>query len=248
MRSGSNWVWSAYGKHPAAKDYIRIGETFPLLNSFQEWVERGHGAAIAKRNGNSSQYSWRFWAKGLRRDTVVCGLLKDSSDSLGRAFPLLIMGTGPLEDWEKEWDLMPYVCENTWGRMEYLTAQAGGDLSRLQAEIPAIKPPYSDWQRFAKARQEYKTAEKVRYDRGFEVGQENRGGPGSVIANLDSRVFHAQGDPVGCWHFQFRGSVDTVPNAVFVGGTMDKGFIALFRRSLAPDDFIQLWTVGGVRG
>jgi len=34
-----------------------------------------------------------------------------------------------------------------------------------------------------------------------------------------------------------------IPNTIFMGGTMERLFLALFRRPLQTADFVQLWTV-----
>ena len=64
--------------------------------------------------------SWRFWAKGANKKALVCGVARDSSDSVGRPYPLLVVGTGPLADWEDEWELLPAACENTWNQMDVM--------------------------------------------------------------------------------------------------------------------------------
>ena len=35
------WNWAAVGKHPSAKDYIRIGGASALLNAVAEWSAMG---------------------------------------------------------------------------------------------------------------------------------------------------------------------------------------------------------------
>lgn len=241
MRSNIPWSWAAYGKHPGAKDFIRIGEPFPLMNSFQEWVERGHGV-ITTKNATQEHRSWRFWARGLQKDSAVCGLVKDSRDALGRSFPLLIMGTGTLRDWEKEWDLMPYVSENAWSRMEFLATH---ELSQLNEGIQSIKPLNPDWQRFERVREQFKRASRGFFGSADVAEGVRDAGAGKSIVDLLAAPCHAQSDPVGSWHHYFRSAADATPNAVFIGGTMTNTYMAVFRKSLAPEDFVQLWTANG---
>jgi type VI secretion system protein VasJ len=47
-----------------------------------------------------------------------CGLGRDSSDSIGCPYPLLIMGEGRLKGWEKRWSQLPVQLNRTWKRME----------------------------------------------------------------------------------------------------------------------------------
>ena len=46
LRSERRWQWAAYGKHPAARDYFKVGQGFPLVDSFSGWVENGYQASI----------------------------------------------------------------------------------------------------------------------------------------------------------------------------------------------------------
>src|SRR5512145_774650 len=105
-----SWMWAAYGKHPAIKDYFRVGQDFPLLRVFVSWVENGYKQFTPERD-TAMQNSWHFWARGAASDSIVCGLVKDSSDGIGRNYPLLIIGTGPLREWAENWDLLPLACE-----------------------------------------------------------------------------------------------------------------------------------------
>lgn len=88
-------MWAACGKHPAARDFFRVGQEFPMLKIFSRWVDDGY-TVLARKNNNFLPNSWRFWAKGAVRDFLMCGLIKDSSDRIGRNYPLLIIGTGLL--------------------------------------------------------------------------------------------------------------------------------------------------------
>ncbi len=37
-----SWSWIAHGKHPAAKDYFRVGEDLPIFRAFSDWVDKGN--------------------------------------------------------------------------------------------------------------------------------------------------------------------------------------------------------------
>ena len=41
VKTNPTWTWSAVGKHPVVKDYIKLGQETPLLNAFLKWVEEG---------------------------------------------------------------------------------------------------------------------------------------------------------------------------------------------------------------
>ena len=97
------WNWIGSGKHPAAGDYFKVGQFTPVLDAVAGWLENGFGRWIEARKEASgspySQNSWRFWIRGPKTDCLVVGVVKDSSDSLGRPFPLLIAGAGLLLLW-----------------------------------------------------------------------------------------------------------------------------------------------------
>lgn len=48
------------------------------------------------------------------------------------------------------------------------------------------------------------------------------------------------------WHLLFRESALPLPNALFMGGALAKGYLALFRRPLRSPDFMNLWSVSSI--
>ena len=135
IRVERRWQWLAHGKHPSARDYFKIGADFPLGRAFSEWAGKGYEGIVTKNRSVSGQASWRFWTREARRDHVVCGILRDSSDAFGRPYPLLVMGSGPVAGWDTNWDLVPFACENAWVQMEYLSARPFIDLRTFEAEV-----------------------------------------------------------------------------------------------------------------
>ncbi|MDH4206598.1 MAG: TagF domain-containing protein, partial [Desulfobacteraceae bacterium] len=139
----NTWDWAACGKHPVARDYLRFGLTTSLLVAFESWFEKGY--QIRSQRSIQSENSWRFWAKGLKKGNLVCGVGKDSSDSIGRQYPLLIMGDGFLEGWEEDWNLLHYVFEKTWDQMEDISSRRYDDLKDLENEVCNIENPAHYW-------------------------------------------------------------------------------------------------------
>jgi type VI secretion system protein VasJ len=91
-----SWEWSATGKHPAALDYFQLGSKAPLVNAFAGWIEDGYQKLLTRKRTGSTFCSWRFWAKGIRKGYIACGVGCNSSDSAGRPYPLMVMGIGRL--------------------------------------------------------------------------------------------------------------------------------------------------------
>jgi type VI secretion system protein VasJ len=242
LRPERRWQWAAYGKHPAAKDYFKVGQNFPLLNSFSEWIESGYEKVASKNNPAGMRRSWRFWTREARRENVVCGVLRDSTDSFGRPYPLLIMGSGPLVGWVNEWDLVPLACENTWGQIEYLSTKTFSDLKRLEEEVQNIRLPSAEWSELAKRRESFKglTSEELSHLNGQASSLSESM---ERFICLDQGLSHDQFELIGLCHLLVKTRTEIVPNVIFMGGTLEKTYCAFFRRPLTPSDFIQLWSV-----
>ena len=237
IQSKRSWMWAACGKHPAARDFFRVGQDFPLLKIFSGWVNDGYNM-LAQKNNNSKINSWRFWAKGAARESLICGLVKDSSDGIGRKYPLLIIGTGLLQEWEEQWDLMPLACEKSWSGIEYIATQNFNDLKKLEAEINNIRQPQPEWQEL-KAKKDSFQSDVSTVQNIPDLPTEKK----EKFIPLDQGLHHDQNLLISHWHSLFRISAETIPNAVFMGGSFGRSFIGFYRKPLTPLDFIRLWTV-----
>jgi type VI secretion system protein ImpM len=244
----NTWDWAACGKHPVARDYLRMGITTSLLAAFESWFEKGYQIL---RNQKSIQgvNSWRFWAKGLKRGNLICGVGKDSSDSIGRQYPLLIMGDGFLEGWEEDWSLLHHVFEKTWNQIEHISSRRYDNLKDLEKEVFTIENPGHYWLELkSKNRNLTKTESSVNaltismsHD---EIREKIRHLSQNLEVHilLDNPTIENSSDMAGLWCSLLKSHSSGVPNAVFMGGNPDKYFLVLFNRSLNTNDFIQLWS------
>lgn len=242
IKSERHWQWAAYGKHPSARDYFKVGQNFPLLNVFSDWIEKGYQVLAAKNIPAQRVCFWRFWTRESRRQNIICGVVRDSNDGLGRPYPLLIIGTGPLKGWEKLWDLIPFACEKTWRQIEYLSTQMFEDFKRLESEVQNIRPPYAEWSGFIKKREDFVEVNSPGL-RELESRASSLSEKAECFIRLDQGPFHDQFEMISLWHFLFKLRGKTVPNSVFMGGTVEKAYIAFFKRPLISSDFIKLWSV-----
>jgi type VI secretion system protein VasJ len=250
IESGRNWQWAAFGKHPAAKDYFRLGENTPFLEGLFTWIEDGYQLLTAKENGAPDFCSWRFWAREAGKESLVCGVVRVSSDSFGRPYPLVITGTGSLRSWQDNWDLLPFACEKTWCQIEYLASNLFPDLKKLEEELRTIRPPGQSWPELTAKRKAlnaigspsdpYASFLDIRQLKKLAVANADKG---EVIASLDRGPCNDKIMRVSLWHFLLRESATATPNALFTGGTLDKAYLVLFRRPLKSTDFMQLWSV-----
>ena len=248
--SGRNWQWAAFGKHPAAKDYFRLGENTPFLEGLFTWIEDGYQLLTTKENAAPDFCSWRFWAREAGKESLVCGVVRVSSDSFGRPYPLVITGTGSLRHWQDNWDLLPFACEKTWCQIEYLASNLFPDLKKLEEELRTIRPPAQVWpelkakrkalNEIGSASDPYASFLDLRQLKKLAVANADKG---EVFASLDRGPCNDKIMRVSLWHLLFRESATAAPNALFTGGTLDKAYLALFRRPLKSADFTQLWSV-----
>jgi type VI secretion system protein VasJ len=243
-----NWEWAAYGKHPVAKDYFKLGPHGPLVKVFSEWVDSGYRRVAAR--GESSPYSWRFWARGPKKDGLACGVVRDSGDQLGRPYPLLIMGTGRLANWEDQWDLIPLACDRTWAQMEYLYTKMLDDLKQLEEEIQKIPPPLSEWEEYREARRNSlegspsSNLPSAPWEKWKGEELLSRFGPkAELFLPLDAGLSLDPAAEIRYLHYLLKRGEKNIPQAVFMGGTLEKSLLAVFKRSVGAADFVQLWSV-----
>ena len=247
VKSKRSWNWTAWGKHPVAKDYFRVGSQALLLKAFSDWVEKGYHMLGPKLNYSSNLYSWRFWARGSEKENIVCGVVRDSSDSLGRLYPLLIIGTGTLQKWENHWDLLPLACEEIWSHIEYLTTKRFLNFKQMEEGVRIIKPPYPDWSEFTNQRDsrfEYSSNNRLFHQdlKGIKESVDSLTKKTEFFVPLDSV---SSNDPItlACpWHSFLKSHIREIPNAVFMGGVPDETCLGVFKRPLVPADFVRLWS------
>lgn len=249
------WRWAAFGKHPAAADYFRLGEDSPFVEGLVAWMESGYRHLINRRETALPFCSWRFWSRGFGRDSLVIGVVRLSSDSLGRPYPLLIMGSGPLEGWEEQWDLLPFACEPSWCQIEYLATHTFDDLKHMGERLRRVRPPGPDWDGLAERRRGLNRlgspfdpyASFLDIPR-LEQLVAGHAGREEFSVRLDRGPVHDKITLVSLWHLLTKRTVKGVPHALFMGGNLEHSFLASFRRALAPGDFSHLWSVPDAGG
>ncbi len=114
------WQWSVYGKHPSFNDYLDYQTNNTLLHALSMWVESGSKLLDVKDN---LIYSYRFWIKGIKKNDLICGIIKNSSDSIGRHYPLFITGHGTILGWAKDWEIVFQVFDSILRIFENLSAK-----------------------------------------------------------------------------------------------------------------------------
>jgi type VI secretion system protein VasJ len=235
------WHWIAVGKHPVAKDYIRFGGASPLLDAVARWSDKGYRQLKGDRKQPSIHHSWRFWLKGAKKGTLICGLGRDSSDSIGRPYPLLIMGEGDLRGWEKQWSKLPGRLDRTWNRMEYIASHRFDDAPAMEAQVEGLCAP---GQGIGPAQG---PLEAVGGDTDHEQMLRCKSQllqDGFGLLNLNP----ADGVDIGQFarqcHHRLKACCPEIPRGVFIGGTPEHAYLGVVLHPLKPHDFVALWSTG----
>ena len=247
IKSKEGWEWSAIGKHPAARDYIRLGANTPLGDAFAGWIENGYRRYRKRHADPSGLHSWRFWVKGMRRSHIACGLAKDSSDTLGRSYPLMLIGVGQVAGWEAHWEQLPTVLEDVWGQMEYLSAKRFDGLRQMEMALGRLAVASVAWSEAPVKRQDTR-AQNQRAQRD-PLAREVARAAASLRREqvLQIALDHQAGDStmarVSTWNQHLRRQISDVPHTMFIGGRPEASFLVIYNRSLRAQDFISMWSL-----
>lgn len=237
----SKWNWAAVGKHPSAKDYIRIGGASPLLDAVGEWSANGYTLlnGNGSRNQQHTHHSWRFWLKGIKKGRLVCGLGRDSSDSIGRPYPLLILGEGALNGWEKQWTELPARLDKTWSRMEFVAAHRFDNASAMEDEINRFNAPEAI---------SHPVTEAAQDGQGNACSFSLDQCKGQLIADGFVMIGLNQAGGVDPYrqvlqcHLRLNECCGEIPRGVFIGGTPQQSYLVVIQHPLNAQDFVKLWT------
>lgn len=239
-RHNNIWCWKAIGKHPAAADYINLNSGTPLMDAIAEWVTKGYDGLVARGSASNGPYSWRFWFRGSKRGTLVCGVGRDSSDRIGRPYPLLVFGEGPLKGWEKRWMMLPLVLDRTWAQIERMASQRFSDLHELGEALKQLTPPQLET---APNDADLHTAGDTPGPAKVERYRQALRQDGRVVVPLSESGNVEPGLAAMQWQGSLGACCPEAPRAVFLGGHPQRAFLALVQQPLATADFMTLWSV-----
>jgi len=235
------------GKHPSFKDFIRIGTETKLSEAFSQWIRDGYALVADKTD---SKYDgprfWRFWSVGTKTDQLAWGVIRDSSDSIGRPYPLLILACNKMINWREKWESLPLILNGNWTIMEQIavmrfetTAQLAQRINYLEDKRPTIHRGDLPI-RFA----------RFKYDRSALSMLESRYKDQISLEDLILRfrlydnipgVSYLEQAVAYCKNFKTREWV--VPRLMFLGGSLLTTTLYLFFRPIKPSDFVMLWSI-----
>jgi len=235
------WRWKASGKHPVANDYIDVQNGTPLTDAVADWMTKGYVELQHKGLSTKAAYSWRFWLRAAKKGALICGLARDSSDHIGRPFPLLIAGEGPVKNWEERWALLPALLSKTWGRIERIAAKRYDDLRGLSDEIGQLGAPENDHDINETEGGERGDALSDDHLNTYRTDWQRTGRIVIALNNLQNGADPAE-TALQC-HRHLWACCPEIPRAVFWGGTVQQAHLVVFRQPLAIDDFVALWSL-----
>ncbi|MFH1146598.1 MAG: TagF domain-containing protein [Pseudomonadota bacterium] len=243
MKPDRAWKWTAMGKHPSAPDFFNLGLSGPLSDGFYTWVRNGYGLLDLER-GEQKAHFWRFWSRGSKKEELACGLLRDSTDRIGRPYPLLLMGIGLLNGWEEFWDLLPLACEGPWHQMESISNRSFPDLKDVEVALGKMRGPRPDWEELTSAGRatESRLGELCNV-REFEGGVSDLRTRGDFFIRLDQNGCEDYLTACSIRHSLLKNRFGYDPKTVFMGGSSTEVYLAVFGRPLAAQDFVRLWSV-----
>jgi len=246
IRDKNAWDFAAFGKHPAAGDYLSLGAVTPLLKGFSAWMEKGYSLVEADKRPQNGLL-WRFWAKGPN-GKLICGILKNSHDKHGRPFPLMIAGEGRVPDSAKDWDLIPFACERTWQILTLISSKDSNSIKNLKRVISRVKGPINQWESYREKREQVRKLEILTVKPGSNSDFMNK------MNNVDGLSRKEQfslwidvGTPEDClipltkFLVLLKNRSKIEPATVFIGGNENRNRLLFLKRSLMMDDFKTLW-------
>ncbi len=242
MNAIGSWNWGAVGKLPAAGDFFQKGDQVPMLDAFAHWIQTGFGqVALMKKNKPETvgqHRSWRFWAAGIRKHELVCGLSRDSSDSLGRPYPLLMLGQGVCKGWQQHWEQIPLILGKAWSKMEYIAAQDYQNLDEFWNALKTIGNEALESPNFQGKNDFFGPVLELRLQKHLKDLQQN----GRTVIPMDTAESGNPESAAFTWHQLLANRLRKLPRAVFMGGTLEQSFIVICLEPLTIEDFIELWT------
>jgi type VI secretion system protein VasJ len=240
QKTVTNWQWDVVGKHPAARDFFALGPKSLMAEAFSEWIRRGaENLVSAGKELLVQSCSWRFWARTPQAGMLACGVIRNSCDAVGRPFPLLVMGTGKLDNWEAHWELLPFACEGLWRQMEQLGSRKYAGLEVFQEDVHMLRPPLGRWKEMELEKIAHAERDGFCSYGNFRLDFFDREGalflPFQDTGQYD---FFIMIDNV---HSLLKMQIKTAPNSFFMGGLTEQPGLALFQRPLSGQDFQRMW-------
>lgn len=223
---------AAWGKHPAFSDYIRVNTSLPLVNALASWVDEGMKSGPANVKKKTGIHSFRFWTRGAYKKSLIVGIVKDSSDSLGRIYPLLITGQIFMKDLHRQWPAVFDRFGQVFRTFEEMTAARYDGFKEFEAALSDVRVPDTDKNPLCEVSDFSSCLAAWSMKKEFDE---------KLVLPMPVFLEHYQSHN-GIGPDQRKGSSRIEPpKAVFIGGLPEKPLIAIYQRPLRTSDFSRLF-------
>ncbi len=239
----------ALGKHPAFNDYFSLNEPSTLSEAMTLWIETGVQEKEKNRKmllrdkceTNGAIHTYRFWMQAGRREELALGIVRDSCDSLGRVFPLLIMAHGIVKEWYKSWHYIFQEWESVFRDLETAATSQYMDFQDFQARLKKIRfpetlaphPPYCD--------DTGCPAALVTPESTLALFQHNQNQDAVCIPASSLKIPDFSCDEKMVKKYFF--SKPAIPASMFFGGIPEAPILSIYNRPLRPKDFSDLFNL-----
>ncbi|MCP4672241.1 MAG: DUF2094 domain-containing protein [Desulfobacula sp.] len=240
--NSKEWQWSVYGKHPSFNDFLDYQTDNTLLHDLAMWVESG--SKLLKKKNNLI-YSYRFWVRGIKKNDLICGIIKNSSDSIGRHYPLFITGHGTILGWAKDWDIVFMVFDSILRIFENLSAKRFNNFNDFKLNLYNTRFNSLQWENVKSIMTNSHKLDTLDILPGYyEINQiKNSNKPAKAEINIPINKNNPPGfldTETGLLKKMFKKSVP-VPDCVFIGGQPEQPVLKIFNRPLVPNDLMNLF-------
>lgn len=220
---------SAFGKHPAFDDFFSVQMDSAITRALAAWIEKAAEQHLQDQKHTSCSY--RFWTKGIKSRDLIIGLVRDSSDRMGRPYPLLITGGVTIKNWQKTWHGIFAAFEPVFRTFEASATGRHDDFKSFETALQKI-----NGQGFSAPA---KTVDKLSNTILAFYKQDGRANRLSLPVPKLLTTFENTGVKPDTWGFLKKNP--PIPGAVFLGGMPDMPMIHIFNRPLRAQDFNRLF-------
>lgn len=237
-RQKPNFELSAHGKHPAFSDYFSLNTDLPLVKALSGWIEKGI-KLTGKIKENRMSHSFRFWMRGIKKNELALGIIRESSDRLGRPYPLLIMGNGVVRNWEKRWSYIFPGFETVYRAFEDIAASRYETFKELETKLDRIVFPVMNLDHTSKTIDEMSELPEIMeawFKKDREKGELSL--PVARLLNMGAAPYSKEVKGPGLFKKK-----PPVPGAVFLGGLPQNSVLTMYARPLKVNDFLSLFNI-----
>ncbi len=224
---------SAYGKHPAFDDYFSVNMNTPLANALSSWVENGmkSGGAADKNKGIRS---FRFWVLGIKKEELILGIVRDSSDRLGRIYPLLIIGRTRMNNRDKQWPLIFSGFEPVFRAFEEMTTARYGAFKEFETSLLRVQSFEANFE-----------TSNLNLSNSLAAWFKKENQKGSWVLPVSELLNQFASHPYEPKKEGIFKKNPPPPGAVFLGGLPDNPMVNMYNRPLGTRDFHRLFNLPG---